>query len=282
MTVGLRKISPKRDRRKLQRQPAGLPDAALDRLGQPAQALVTVVQLTPGVADPDRRLPQILVGVTLALVKGVADEGGEAGVAVVGEFAGIGRWHADSIAAQSAGVQRILQASLSDVPERWMSTSHRYSSADLAAMPSTEGVRYEIIDGELHVSTMPHWRHQYACNQIGQALGYWSRQAGGLTLQAPGLIFSPDNDVAPDVVWVSRERLAAAGDAAGHLRAAHGDCRRGHLTGPPQRAARPRSQAGALFASARSGVLADRLAQTDGRSVSPQWRQPGASRRAQR
>ena len=101
-----------------------------------------------------------------------------------------------------------------------MSTSHRYTSADLAAMPSAEGVRYEIVDGELHVSTMPHWRHQYACNQIGQALGYWSRQAGGLTLQAPGLIFSPDNDVAPDVVWVSRERLLATEDAAGHLRAA--------------------------------------------------------------
>ena len=101
-----------------------------------------------------------------------------------------------------------------------MSTSHRYTSADLAAMPYAEGVRYEIIDGELHVSTMPHWRHQYACNQIGQALGYWSRQAGGLTLQAPGLIFSPDNDVAPDVVWVSRERLAATENAAGHLRSA--------------------------------------------------------------
>lgn len=101
-----------------------------------------------------------------------------------------------------------------------MSTSHRYSSADLAAMPYAEGVRYEIIDGELHVSTMPHWRHQYACNRIGRALDTWDQQAGGLTLQAPGLIFSPDNDVAPDVVWVSRERLVATEDAAGHLRAA--------------------------------------------------------------
>ena len=39
----------------------------------------------------------------------------------------------------------------------------------------------------------------------------------GRGLIAPGLIFGEHDDVAPDVVWVSRERLAEALDQAGHL-----------------------------------------------------------------
>jgi Uma2 family endonuclease len=37
---------------------------------------------------------------------------------------------------------------------------------------------------------------------------------------APGLIFAEDDNVAPDIVWISNSRLAAARDAAGHLHAA--------------------------------------------------------------
>jgi Uma2 family endonuclease len=102
-----------------------------------------------------------------------------------------------------------------------MSIARRYTSADLEALPYVEGTRYEIIDGELHVSTMPRWEHQYACSRIIAALQAWDDQTElGVTLGAPGLVFSPDNDVAPDVIWVSRARLAAALDAGGHLRAA--------------------------------------------------------------
>jgi Uma2 family endonuclease len=102
-----------------------------------------------------------------------------------------------------------------------MTISRRYTSADLESLPYVEGVRYEIIDGELHVSSQPSWEHQYACNGVGKVLGNWDDQVGlGVTLQAPGLIFTPEDDVAPDVVWVSRSRLAAVRDAAGHLRAA--------------------------------------------------------------
>ena len=36
----------------------------------------------------------------------------------------------------------------------------------------------------------------------------------------PGLIFSDSDNVAPDVVWVSRERLAQIEDPAGHLQGA--------------------------------------------------------------
>ena len=39
-------------------------------------------------------------------------------------------------------------------------------------------------------------------------------------IRAPGLIFAEDEDVAPDVVWISRARLAQVEDEAGHFRAA--------------------------------------------------------------
>lgn len=32
---------------------------------------------------------------------------------------------------------------------------------DIERLPDDEGVRYEIIDGELYVSTQPDWQHQF-------------------------------------------------------------------------------------------------------------------------
>ena len=102
-----------------------------------------------------------------------------------------------------------------------MARSLRYTSADLELLPDIEGVRYEIIDGDLYVSKQPHACHQFACTRLASDLNQWDRQTGiGITLIAPGLIFAEDADIAPDVVWVSRERLQYAMDDAGHLRAA--------------------------------------------------------------
>jgi len=102
-----------------------------------------------------------------------------------------------------------------------MSIGRRFTSADLDRLPEIEGTRYEIIDGDLHMSKQPHWDHQYACCGIVASLWEWSRQTGaGVPSVAPGLIFAEDEDVAPDVVWISRERLAVGKDDAGHLRVA--------------------------------------------------------------
>jgi len=85
----------------------------------------------------------------------------------------------------------------------------RWTSADLAALPD-DGTRYEIIDGELYVSKAPGWEHQFTCLQIANAHHSWSRQSGaGMANIAPGLIFTDDDDVIPDVVWISHARLAA-------------------------------------------------------------------------
>ena len=98
--------------------------------------------------------------------------------------------------------------------------SERFTSADLAQMPE-DGNRYEIIAGELYVSRQPKFEHQYTCNQLQYFLTQWNEQAGsGVVLPAPGVIFAEDDDVAPDVIWITRGRLKESVDKAGHLHAA--------------------------------------------------------------
>ena len=98
-----------------------------------------------------------------------------------------------------------------------MSSSLRWTSADLEVMPE-DGKRYEIIDGELYVSKQPHFHHQYTCTEISRQLGNWSKEGGGgRVLGAPGLIFADDDDVAPDVVWLSDKRLAVSLQEDGKL-----------------------------------------------------------------
>ena len=102
-----------------------------------------------------------------------------------------------------------------------MSVQRRYTSRDLELLPDVEGTRYEIIDGELHVSKQPSWDHQFASSRIASELQNWSEQSGrGWAVAAPGVIFAEDDDVAPDVVWISKDRLAGGLDSAGHLRVA--------------------------------------------------------------
>src|SRR5258708_27679146 len=49
----------------------------------------------------------------------------------------------------------------------------------------------------------------------------WSdRNSGGRAISVPGVIFADDDDVAPDVVWISQQRFVEGLDQAGHLRVA--------------------------------------------------------------
>lgn len=93
----------------------------------------------------------------------------------------------------------------------------RFTSRDLDAFPN-DGKRYEIIDGESYVSKQLQWHHQTTCGYVFMALTLWSQQTGaGEASLAPGVIFADDDDVAPDVVWVSAARLADLLGADGHL-----------------------------------------------------------------
>lgn len=101
-----------------------------------------------------------------------------------------------------------------------MTFGPRLTTADLEVLPDN-GNRYELIDGELYVSKQPDWDHQYASVRLSRFLDEWSEQTGlGMVNAAPGVIFADDDDVAPDLVWISQERLATALQSDGKLHAA--------------------------------------------------------------
>lgn len=96
----------------------------------------------------------------------------------------------------------------------------RWTTEDLELLPDN-GNRYEIIDGELIATRSPHWKHQEVCGRTFSGLDAWSQSTGlGQAAINPGIIFSDTDNVIPDVVWASNERLAILLDNAGHLTAA--------------------------------------------------------------
>jgi Uma2 family endonuclease len=96
----------------------------------------------------------------------------------------------------------------------------RWTTADLELFPD-DGKRYEIIDGELFVTRAPHWKHQQICVNIVTQLKIWSSQTNlGSVATGVGIIFTDEDNVIPDVVWVSNEKLAQILDEAGHLTSA--------------------------------------------------------------
>ena len=96
----------------------------------------------------------------------------------------------------------------------------RWTTTDLSLLPDSSN-RYEIIDGELFVTRAPHWGHQKAILNTAAELRAWSLATGlGETVPTPGIIFTEADNVIPDVVWISKERLAVSLDEAGHLTAA--------------------------------------------------------------
>jgi Uma2 family endonuclease len=95
----------------------------------------------------------------------------------------------------------------------------RLTSRDLELMPD-DGKRYEIIDGELFASEHPDYYHQRVCINVAFILEAWGREAeSGQVSGAPGVIFD-DDDVAPDIVWISSARLRAALSEDGKLHTA--------------------------------------------------------------
>lgn len=100
-------------------------------------------------------------------------------------------------------------------------TAHslRWTLRDLDAMPDDGGwKRYEILNGELWVTRTPHFRHQGVASALTIQLGTWSQQTGlGITVQSPGVIFTPYDAVIPDLIWISQDRLAHGTNQAGHF-----------------------------------------------------------------
>ena len=93
----------------------------------------------------------------------------------------------------------------------------RWTTADLELFPDN-GKRYEIIDGELIVTRAPRWSHQEVAGRIFAALDNWCLDTGlGRAAFGPGIIFTDEDNLIPDVVWASNERLDRLLDEAEHL-----------------------------------------------------------------
>jgi len=93
----------------------------------------------------------------------------------------------------------------------------RWTTADLELFPD-DGKRYEIIDGELIVTRAPRWSHQEVTGRIFAALDNWCQDTElGRAAINPGIIFTDEDNVIPDVVWASNERLDVLMDEAEHL-----------------------------------------------------------------
>ena len=80
------------------------------------------------------------------------------------------------------------------------------TNADLEGLPD-DGNRYELIAGELYVSTAPGLIHQRTTGRIHLAFGkYLEQQPIGEILIGPGVILSDYDGVIPDLVYLSNER----------------------------------------------------------------------------
>jgi Uma2 family endonuclease len=84
----------------------------------------------------------------------------------------------------------------------------RLTNADLEAMPE-DGNRYEVIDGELYVSSAPSFLHQTILLNIGAAfLDYLRAHPIGRIAPGVGIIFDDYNGVIPDLVFATKERMS--------------------------------------------------------------------------
>jgi Uma2 family endonuclease len=84
----------------------------------------------------------------------------------------------------------------------------RYTYADLETFPEGDGKRYEIIDGELFVTPSPNVRHQAVLKELVWSIESHLREhpLGTLFFAPLDVVFSDDNVVEPDLLYVSRAR----------------------------------------------------------------------------
>ncbi len=83
----------------------------------------------------------------------------------------------------------------------------RYTVDDLEFMPEDEN-RYELIEGELTVAHSPHLDHQQLASNLNTEFGiYLKKKPIGRIVQTPGIIFSEEDAVIPDLVFATHETV---------------------------------------------------------------------------
>ena len=90
------------------------------------------------------------------------------------------------------------------------------TAEELMELPHGEGFRYELINGELEKTMSPGLPHGRITMRIAGPLSefIWSHDLGDIFAAETGfqLTFDPDTVLAPDVSFVSKERLEQVGE----------------------------------------------------------------------
>ena len=84
-----------------------------------------------------------------------------------------------------------------------------FTNKDVERFATEEFCRYELIGGEIIVSTAPRYIHQLLSMRItSQFLDYLKKNPVGEILATPGLILSDFDGVIPDLIFITHERRA--------------------------------------------------------------------------
>jgi Uma2 family endonuclease len=85
--------------------------------------------------------------------------------------------------------------------------SELFTNKDVEKFAVNKFCRYELIGGEIIVSTAPRYIHQLLTTRIiGHFLGYLKKNPIGEIIPTPGLIFSQYDGVIPDLIFITHER----------------------------------------------------------------------------
>lgn len=85
--------------------------------------------------------------------------------------------------------------------------SELFTNADVARLATDEFSRYELIGGEIIVSTAPRYIHQLLTTRIIVEFSkFLDKNPIGEILPTPGLIFSEYDGVIPDLIFITHER----------------------------------------------------------------------------
>ncbi len=81
--------------------------------------------------------------------------------------------------------------------------------ADLASFPDDDGLRRELLDGELVVSPAPRLRHQDVSGRLYLAMAtHITEQGGGRVYYAPvDVVLSDINVLEPDLLFIAEDQL---------------------------------------------------------------------------
>ena len=102
-----------------------------------------------------------------------------------------------------------------------MTVRPRLTTADDLLRLPDDGLRHELVRGELRTVAPTSWEHGRRTSVFDASLGPYVRahQLGEVVTGEPGfqLTTDPDTVRAPDVAFVRRERLLAAGPVRGYF-----------------------------------------------------------------